>query len=313
MQKLWLTSYPKQTPAEIDSDAYPSLVAVFEDSCRRFAERPAYHNLGVTLKFSDLDRLSADFAAYLAGLGLVRGDRVALMMPNLLQYPIALFGALRAGLTVVNTNPLYTPRELRHQLKDSGARCIVIVENFAHVLAEVRADTAIEHIVITGIGDLARFPKRTVVNFLVRRIRHLVPPYHLPGAVGFRAAMAHGAQIALTHRAVGPEDVAFRQYTGGTTGVAKGAALTHRNMVANLLQMGAFLEGHSRARPRGDDHAAAPLSRVLSHRRLSVVHAAGRSQRAHHQSARHSCVRARVAQVAHDDVYGASTPCTTRS
>jgi long-chain acyl-CoA synthetase len=243
MQKLWLTSYPKQTPAEIDSDAYPSLVAVFEDSCRRFAERPAYHNLGVTLKFSDLDRLSADFAAYLAGLGLVRGDRVALMMPNLLQYPIALFGALRAGLAVVNTNPLYMPRELRHQLKDSGARCIVIVENFAHVLAEVRADTAIEHIVITGIGDLARFPKRTVVNFVVRRIRHLVPPYELPGAVSFRAAMARGAQTGLPHRAVGPEDVAFLQYTGGTTGVAKGAVLTHRNMVANLLQMGAFWKG----------------------------------------------------------------------
>jgi long-chain acyl-CoA synthetase len=243
MQKLWLNSYPKQAPAEIDPDAYPSLVAVFEDSCRRFAERPAYHNLGVTLKFSDLDRLSADFAAYLAGLGLVRGDRVALMMPNLLQYPVALFGALRAGLTVVNTNPLYTPRELRHQLKDSGARCIVIVENFAHVLAEVRADTAIEHIVITGIGDLARFPKRTVVNFVVRRIRHLVPPYELPGAVSFRAAMARGAQIGLPYRAVGPEDVAFLQYTGGTTGLAKGAVLTHRNMVANLLQMGAFWKG----------------------------------------------------------------------
>ena len=243
MQKLWLTSYPKQTPAEIDPDAYPSLVALFEDSCRRFADRPAYHNLGVTLKFSDLDRLSADFAAYLAGLGLVRGDRVALMMPNLLQYPVALFGALRAGLAVVNTNPLYTPRELRHQLKDSGARCIVIVENFAHVLAEVRADTAIEHIVITGIGDLARFPKRTVVNFVVRRIRHLVPPYHLPDAVSFRTAMARGAQSGMQHRAVGPEDVAFLQYTGGTTGVAKGAVLTHRNMVANLLQMGAFWKG----------------------------------------------------------------------
>ncbi len=243
MQKLWLTSYPKQTPAEIDPDAYPSLVALLEDSCRRFADRPAYHNLGVTLKFSDLDRLSADFAAYLAGLGLVRGDRVALMMPNLLQYPVALFGALRAGLAVVNTNPLYTPRELRHQLKDSGARCIVIVENFAHVLAEVRADTAIEHIVITGIGDLARFPKRTAVNFVVRRIRHLVPPYHLPDAVSFRAAMARGAQSGMQPRSVGPEDIAFLQYTGGTTGVAKGAVLTHRNMVANLLQMGAFWKG----------------------------------------------------------------------
>jgi long-chain acyl-CoA synthetase len=243
MQKIWLNSYPKQTPAEIDPDAYPSLVAIFEESCRRFAERPAYHNLGITLKFCDLERLTANFAAYLVGLGLARGDRVALMMPNLLQYPVALFGALRAGLTVVNTNPLYTPRELRHQLKDSGARCIVILENFAHVFAEVRADTAVEQIVITGIADFARFPKRAIVNFIVRRIRHLVAPYDLPGAVSFRGAMARGAELERPHRPVGPEDVAFVQYTGGTTGVAKGAVLTHRNMVANLLQMAAFWQG----------------------------------------------------------------------
>jgi long-chain acyl-CoA synthetase len=243
MQKVWLNSYPKQTPAEIDPDAYPSLVAIFEESCRRFAERPAYHNLGITLKFCDLERLTAHFAAYLVGLGLARGDRVALMMPNLLQYPVALFGALRAGLTVVNTNPLYTPRELRHQLTNSGARCIVILENFAHVFAEVRADTAVEHIVITGVGDLAGFPKRAIVNFVVRRIRHLVAPYDLPGAVSFRSAMARGAELERPHRPVGPEDVAFVQYTGGTTGVAKGAVLTHRNMVANLLQMAAFWKG----------------------------------------------------------------------
>ena len=162
------------------------------------------------------------------------------MMPNLLQYPVALFGALRAGLTVVNTNPLYTARELRHQLVDSGARCIVIVENYAHVLAEVIGDTALEHIVITAIGDLAGLPKRTVVNFVVRRIRHLVPPYRLPGAVRFRSALARGAHIGLPHRPVSAEDIAFLQYTGGTTGVAKGAMLTHRNMVANLMQMAAF-------------------------------------------------------------------------
>ena len=240
MERIWLRSYPEGTPAEIDPDAYDSLVALLEESCRRFAERPAYHNLGVTLTFRDLDRLSAEFAAYLVGLGLAHGDRVALMMPNLLQYPVALFGVLRAGLTVVNTNPLYTPRELRHQLIDSGARCIVIVENYAHVLAEVIDDSAIEHIVITGVGDLAGFPKRTVVNFVVRRIRHLVPRFNLAGAVSFRAALARGAQIGLPHRPVGGEDIAFLQYTGGTTGVAKGAMLTHRNMVANLMQMAAF-------------------------------------------------------------------------
>ncbi len=240
MEKIWLSSYPKGTPAEINPDAYVSLVALLEESCRRFAERPAYHNLGVTLTFRDLERLSGEFAAYLLDLGLARGDRVALMMPNLLQYPVALFGALRAGLTVVNTNPLYTPRELRHQLTDSGARCIVIVENYAHVLAEVIEDTAIEHVVITGIGDLAGFPKRPIVNFVVRRIRHLVPPYSLPGAVSFRAALARGAQLGRPQRSVGPADIAFLQYTGGTTGVAKGAMLTHRNMVANLMQMAAF-------------------------------------------------------------------------
>jgi long-chain acyl-CoA synthetase len=240
MQSIWLSSYPEGTPAEIDPDAYPSLVAVFEESCQRFADRPAYHNLGVTLTFRDLERLSAQFAAYLTGIGLARGDRVAIMMPNLLQYPIALFGILRAGLVVVNTNPLYTARELRHQLTDSGARCIVIVENFAHVLAEVIADSAIEHIVISGIGDLAGFPKRTAVNFVVRRVKHLVPPYALPGAVKFRAALARGEQLGLPKPAIGAADVAFLQYTGGTTGVAKGAMLTHRNMVANLMQAAAF-------------------------------------------------------------------------
>ena len=192
MEKIWLDAYPQGTPAEIDPDAYASLVALLEESCRRFAEPPACHNLGATLTFRDLERLSAEFAAYLVGLGLAPGDRVALMMPNLLQYPVALFGVLRAGLTVVNTNPLYTPRELRHRLADSGARCIVIVENCAHVLAEVIDNSAIEHIVITGIGDLAGFPKRTVVNFVVRRIRHLVPPYSLPGAVSFRTALVRG-------------------------------------------------------------------------------------------------------------------------
>jgi long-chain acyl-CoA synthetase len=240
MEKLWLSSYPEGTPAEIDAGAYPSLVAMFEESCRRFADRPAYHNLGVTLSYRDLERLSRQFAAYLQALGLQRGDRIALMMPNLLQYPVALFGALRAGLAVVNTNPLYTPRELRHQLADSGARCIVVLENFAHVVQQVLADTAIRHIVTTAVGDLAPLPKRAVVNFAVRRIKHMVPRYQLAGAVGLRTALARGARRTLQPVAIGPDDLAFVQYTGGTTGVAKGAMLAHRNMVANLLQVAAF-------------------------------------------------------------------------
>jgi len=240
VQKSWLTAYPPGTPAKIDADAYPSLVSIFEESCRRYAERPAFHNLGVALSYRDLERLSRGFGAYLCGLGLKRGDRVALMMPNVLQYPIALFGALRAGLVVVNTNPLYTARELRHQLRDSGARVIVILENFAHMLAQVRADTAIEHIIIASIGDLVPFPKRTVVNFMVRRVKRLVPAYDLPDAHTFRRVLKAGARLEWRPAAVGPEDIAFLQYTGGTTGIAKGAMLTHRNLVANLLQVAAF-------------------------------------------------------------------------
>jgi long-chain acyl-CoA synthetase len=240
MQKTWLSAYPPGTSAEIDSGAYASLVALFEESCRRFADRPAYHNLGVTLSFAEVDRLSRQFAAYLGSLGLARGERIALMMPNLLQYPVALFGALRAGLAVVNTNPLYTPRELRHQLQDSGARAIVILENFAHVLADVQPQTKVEHVVITGVGDLAPFPKRAAVNFVVRRIKRMVPPYRLRSSVEFREALAMGARAAQRPVEVGPNDLAFLQYTGGTTGVAKGAMLTHRNMVANLQQVAEF-------------------------------------------------------------------------
>src|SRR5579883_1131178 len=240
MQPAWLASYPAGTPAKIDADAYLSIVAIFEESCRRFAERPAFHNLGVSLTYRELERLSREFGAYLQSLGLGPGDRVALMMPNLLQFPIALFGALRAGLAVVNTNPLYTARELAHQLKDSGARAIVILENFAHVLAEVHADTDIEHIVITGIGDMAPVPKRHLVNFVARRIKRLVPPFNLPHPTPLRDALAIGARAPWNPPRVGPQDLAFLQYTGGTTGVAKGAMLTHRNMVANLMQVAAF-------------------------------------------------------------------------
>jgi len=240
MEKIWLKSYPQGAPAEIDADKYSSLVSVFEESCKLYADRPAFENLGVTLSYRELDRLSRDFGAYLLSLGLSPGDRVALMMPNILQYPVAMFGALRSGLTVVNTNPLYTARELRHQLVDSGASCIVILENFAHVLAAVLPDTTLKHIVITAVGDLAHFPKRTVVNFVLRHVRHAVPGYQLPHAIPFRAALALGATREFQSPPVAPGDIAFLQYTGGTTGVAKGAMLTHRNMIANLLQIGGF-------------------------------------------------------------------------
>ncbi len=243
MDKNWLNAYPPGVGAEINVDAFRSLAELFEDSCRRFADRPAYHNLGVTLTFRELEQLSRDFAAYLLAQGLARGDRVALMMPNVLQYPVALFGALRAGLTVVNTNPLYTPRELRQQLLDSGARVIVILENFAHVFEQVRTDTQVTHIVTAALGDLAPFPRRVAVNFVARRLKHLVPRFDLPGAVPFRQALAQGARLEFQPPAIKPDDCAFLQYTGGTTGVAKGATLTHRNMVANLLQIGALWGG----------------------------------------------------------------------
>jgi long-chain acyl-CoA synthetase len=240
MEKLWLRAYPEGTPAEIDPRDQGSLVDLFEASCRQYAERGAFHNLGTTLTYRDLDLLSRQFAAYLVGLGLARGERVALMMPNLLQYPVALFGALRAGLTVVNTNPMYTPRELRHQLKDSGARCIVVLENFANVLEQVRAETAVEHVITTAVGDMTPFPKRAAVNFVVRHVKHMVPKYRIPDAVPWRVAMARGAAREFERVAVSADDVAFLQYTGGTTGVAKGAVLTHRNLVANLMQVAAF-------------------------------------------------------------------------
>lgn len=240
MTKAWLSAYPPGVPAEIDPQSVGSLVEMLAESCRRFAERPAFHNLGATLTYRELDRLSRDFAAYLLGRGLRKGDRVALMMPNVLQYPVALFGVLRAGLVVVNTNPLYTPRELRHQLEDSGARAIVVLENFAHVLAQARGGTAVEHVVITRLGDLTPAYKRVAINFLVRRVRRLVPAYSLPDATSMRDALSLGARLNLQTAAICADDTAFLQYTGGTTGVAKGAVLTHRNMVANVLQISAF-------------------------------------------------------------------------
>jgi long-chain acyl-CoA synthetase len=239
MDKIWLKRYPAGTPAEISADAlgpHQSLVTVLEDSCQRFADRPAFHNWGTTLTYRELDERTREFAAYLQSVGLGKGDCIALMMPNLLQYPIALFGALRAGLTVVNTNPLYTPRELEHQLKDSGALCIVVLANMARTLEQVIAKTNVRTVIITQLGDMLRFPKGVAINWAARHLKHLVPRYHIDGAVRFKEAMELGARSTFKRVTVEGDDLAFLQYTGGTTGVAKGAMLTHRNMVANLEQ-----------------------------------------------------------------------------
>ena len=237
LHKVWLNRYPADVPAEINPDRYGSLIDLFEHAVLRYATQTAFINMGQSLSFQQLDERSRAFAAYLQqGLGLKNGDRVALMMPNLLQYPIALFGILRAGMIVVNVNPLYTPRELEHQLNDSGASAIVIVSNFAHTLEKVVAKTTVKHVILTRLGDQLSPAKGTLVNFVVKYIKKMVPKYHLPGAISFRQALQNGAQMDYIKPAIINDDLAFLQYTGGTTGVAKGAMLTHRNMQANLEQ-----------------------------------------------------------------------------
>jgi len=242
MEKIWLRDYPPDVPAEIDPDSIPTLQQLFEDACRRHAAKPAYTNMGRTLRYAELDELSRCFGAWLQHeAGLSKGDRIALMMPNVLQYPIALIGALRAGLIVVNTNPLYTARVLEPQLTDSGATAIVIFENACATLAGIIARTPLRTVIVTGIGDLLGFPKGPIVNFVLRHVKKLVPPWRLAGAIRFRATLRAGAQLSLRPVEVAATDLAFLQYTGGTTGVAKGAELTHRNMVANTLQTVAFM------------------------------------------------------------------------
>jgi long-chain acyl-CoA synthetase len=242
VEKIWLQSYPSGVPAEIDADEFRSLADLFEQGVRKFGDRTAYICMGRHVSYAELDRLSARFAGYLQGvLKLPRGARVALMMPNLLQYPIAMFGILRAGYTVVNVNPLYTARELEHQLNDSGADTIVIVENFAHTLDKVLSRVRVSNIVVTSLGEMLGFPKRLIVDFVVRRIRKMVPAWRLPGHVGFSAALSQGAAHRLEPAAIGHDDIAYLQYTGGTTGVAKGVILTHGNIVANLQQAHAWI------------------------------------------------------------------------
>ncbi|GME31260.1 MULTISPECIES: long-chain-fatty-acid--CoA ligase FadD [unclassified Pantoea] len=237
MNKVWLKRYPADVPAEISADRYTSLVDLFEQAATRYAEQPAFLNMGQKMSYRQLEEKSRAFAAYLQHqLGLKAGDRVALMMPNLLQYPVALFGVLRAGMVVVNVNPLYTPRELKHQLNDSGASAIVIVSNFAHTLEKVVAETAVRHVILTRMGDQLAPIKATLVNFVVKYVKKLVPKYHLPGAISFRQVLEVGDTLNYRRPTVSNDDLAFLQYTGGTTGVAKGAMLTHRNMQANLEQ-----------------------------------------------------------------------------
>ena len=242
MDKVWLKNYPEGMPAEIDPDQFRSIPDLLDTLFTRFADKPAYHNLGRTLSYAELERLSRDFAAFLQGLpGMARGERVAVMSPNLLQYPVVLFGILRAGMTVVNVNPLYTPRELEHQLKDSGARAIVIVENFAQTLQQVIGSTPVRHVITTQIGDLLPTPKRWLVNFVIKRVKKMVPAWHIDGAITLNAALERGRSAPFAPVDVKSDDIAFLQYTGGTTGVAKGAMLTHRNILANLEQTGVWI------------------------------------------------------------------------
>ncbi len=254
--RVWLGSYPEGVPADIDPDLYPSLVALLEACFVRHAPRTAFSFMGKALTYRELDEQSLALAAYLQSLGLAKGDRVALMMPNVLQYPIAVAAVLRAGLVVVNVNPLYTARELQHQLKDSGAKAIVIVENFAATLEKCLADTPVQHIVLASMGDRLGWLKGAIVNHVVRKVKKLVPPFQLPRAVPFNDALARGRKLPVTRVALGPQDIAVLQYTGGTTGVAKGAVLLHRNLVANVLQSEAWNEPVMRRIPAGEQSTA---------------------------------------------------------
>ncbi len=237
MEKIWLKSYPPGMPEEVPTPPFRSIRELCEQAFETYPENNAFTNMGTTLSYADLDRLSLQFACFLQKkLKLTRGERVAIMMPNVLQYPVALCGIFRAGLVAVNVNPLYTARELKHQLKDSGAKCIIILENFAHVLEDIIAETDVRHVVTTGVGDLLNFPKGTLVNFALRYVKRAVPSFRLPGSVSFRQALNAGSDLVLDEVEIGYADIAFLQYTGGTTGASKGAMLSHRNMVYNVQQ-----------------------------------------------------------------------------
>ncbi len=266
MERIWLKNYPPGVPADVDPSAYSSITALFAEACAKYQHLPAFSNMGTTLSYAQLDELSRAFAAWLQQKsGLIAGDRVAIMLPNVLQYPVALFGILRAGMIVVNTNPLYTPRELEHQLVDSGAKAIVILENFAHVLEAVIARTAVKKVFVTGVGDLLSFPRGALVNFVLRRVRKQVPAWHLPDASHFKSALSYGLGLKFEPVTLTLRDTAFLQYTGGTTGVAKAAILTHGNMVSNLMQAGAWIAPAMRGAPRSPVIVTAlPLYHIFS-------------------------------------------------
>lgn len=240
-QRPWLKNYPKGVPANIDPDQYSCLIELFEETFEKYRKQIAFSCMGKDLTFDQLDKQSKQFGAYLLSRGLETGDKIALMMPNLLQYPIALFGALRAGLVVVNTNPLYTPREMRHQFTDSGAKAIVIAENFASKLEEIMGDTQIKTVIVTSIGELLGTVKGTITNFVVRKVKRMVPKFNIPNTVTFSEAIKQGKKFTLPDYKSGPDDVILLQYTGGTTGVAKGAMLTNKNLVANMAQIRAVM------------------------------------------------------------------------
>ena len=263
MEKIWLKHYPPGVPREVDYGQYRSIGELFDTTVAKYAERPAYTNMGRTISFGEVARLSRAFGAWLQSSGLPKGARVAVMMPNCLQYPVCVFGILGAGYTVVNVNPLYTPRELEHQLKDSGAEAIVILENFAHVLQQVVARTSVKHVVVAALGDLLG-AKGLLVNWVLRHVKKMVRPWEIPGAVRFNAMIAKGRDMALQDVAVGHGDVAFLQYTGGTTGVSKGAVLTHGNILANLEQSVAWIKPWVKEGEAQVIITALPLYHILS-------------------------------------------------
>ena len=251
MEKTWLKQYPAGVPANIDVEQYGSLVALLDESFKKYSGRMAYKFMGKAISFAQVDEASRALAAYLQAQGLEKGDRVAVMMPNVPQYPVAVAAILRAGYVVVNVNPLYTPRELEHQLKDSGAKLIIMVENFATTLQQVLAAVPTKKIIITALGDMLGFPKSMIVNYVVRRVKKMVPAFDLPGAVAFNDAVSQGRGKSFKPATVGPDDIAVLQYTGGTTGVSKGAVLLHRNLVANILQSEAWYQPALKKIPAG--------------------------------------------------------------
>ncbi len=251
MEPIWLKHYPAEVPRDVNIALYPSLVDLLDTSFKKNAARPAYLMMGKSVSFAQVDEASRAFAAYLQSLGLEKGDRVALMMPNLFQYPVAVAAVLRAGYVVVNVNPLYTPRELEHQLKDSGAKAIVIIENFASVLQQVIKNVPTKHVVLAAMGDMLGLLKGRIVNYVVRKVKKMVPAFELPGAVRFNDALAKGRGLAYKAPKLGPDDIAVLQYTGGTTGVSKGAVLKHRNLVANILQSEAWYQPALKKIPAG--------------------------------------------------------------